>query len=71
MKLEERKLDGLARIWEKILLLCIPIVAIMAITSALSFFRISVWIQQYLALSLGLTLALIFLRCPATRKSKI
>jgi TRAP transporter 4TM/12TM fusion protein len=69
MKLKDRKLDGLARIWERILLTCIPIVGIMAITDVLSYFGTSVWSQQYLALSLGLTLALIFLRSPATKKS--
>jgi TRAP transporter 4TM/12TM fusion protein len=57
------------RVWERILLTCIPLVGVIAIVDVFLYLGKSVWIQQYLALLFGLAIALIMLRVPATTKA--
>ncbi|MBU2499063.1 MAG: TRAP transporter permease [Proteobacteria bacterium] len=63
------RLTGRALLWEKILLTSMPIVGIVGILDIFLYFGKSIWVQQYLSLLFGLTLALVFLRVPANKKS--
>ena len=69
MRLGTRKLLGITGVWYRILVICIPLVGVLAILDLFLYFGKSVWLQQYLSLLFGLSTALTFLRIPATKKS--
>ena len=64
-----RRHQGLIGLVEKILLICIPLAGVIGILDVFLYFGISVYVQQYLALLLGLVLAVTPLIVPATRKA--
>lgn len=63
------KHKGILGIIEKILLICIPINGIIAIVDIFLYFGKSVWIEQYMAIFLGLILTLFPLLVPAKKES--
>lgn len=65
--MRSRHLRGWLRTFERVVLVSIPIVGIAAVLQVFLFFGESVWIQQYLSFLLGLVLAAVPLRVPATR----
>lgn len=67
--MRSRRLTGKARVWERILLICAPIVGVCGILDVFLYFGKALYIQQYLALIFGLVLAVILLRAPATNNS--
>ncbi len=62
------KHKGILGIIEKILLICIPINGIIAIVDIFLYFGKSVWIEQYMAVFLGLILTLFPLLFPAKKE---
>jgi TRAP transporter 4TM/12TM fusion protein len=64
-----RRHSGLLGLIEKILLICIPVSGIMAILDIFLYFGKSVWVEQYMAVFLGLIMTLVPLLIPATKAS--
>lgn len=69
----KRELSGPFKYWTSFLRICIPIVGIIAIFDGLMYLNFAVYNQQYLAILLGLVLALVFLTTPfkKTRINKL
>jgi len=59
-----RRSSGFLRYWETALLISLPIVGITSILNLPSYFGISFYIQQYLAIFFGLVMALVFILVP-------
>ena len=55
---------------EGILLICIPISGVVTILDVFLYFGISVWVEQYLAVFLGLIMTVVPLIVPATKGIK-
>jgi TRAP transporter 4TM/12TM fusion protein len=64
-----RRHSGALGVLESILLICIPILGSIFILYIPQRLGIRVWVEQYLALFLGLTLVTTFLTTPATKKT--
>ena len=64
-----RRHTGLLGLIEKILLICIPLTGIITILDIFLYFGKSVWIEQYMAVFLGLVMTLVPLIVPATKRS--
>lgn len=64
-----RRHKGFLGLVERILLICIPVNGILTIFDVFLFFGESVWIQQYLGVFLGLTMGLVPLLVPASKRS--
>ena len=62
-----RRHEGVLGRIERILLICIPISGVVTILDVFLYFGISVWVEQYLAVFIGLIMALVPLIVPATR----
>lgn len=65
-----RELVKPLKIWTRFLCICIPLVGIFGIFDILMYLKCSVYIQQYLAIILGLVLAVVFLQVPPAKKAK-
>lgn len=59
-----RRPGGLFGYWEDILLVSVPVVGIISILNVPLYFGLSFYIQQYLAVFFGLTMALVFILVP-------
>jgi TRAP transporter 4TM/12TM fusion protein len=66
-QLRFRRHAGLLGLVERVLLVCIPINGILTILDVFLYFGKSVWVQQYLAVFLGLIVTLVPLLAPATK----
>ena len=64
-----RRHSGVLGVVERILLIGIPVVGALFILYIPQYLGMRVWVEQYLAVFLGLTLVTLFLITPATRKS--
>jgi len=64
-----RRHSGVLGVVERILLISIPIIGIIFILYIPQRLGIRVWVEQYLAIFLGLTLIAVFLTTPATKKT--
>jgi TRAP transporter 4TM/12TM fusion protein len=64
-----RRHGGALGVFERILLCSIPITGVITILDIFLYFGISVYVQQYLAVILGLVMTLVPLITPATKKS--
>ena len=69
VQLRFRRHSGLLGLIEKILLICIPITGVISILNIFLYFGKSVWIEQYMAVLLGLIMTLVPLLIPATKAS--
>ena len=64
-----RRHEGILGFIERVLLVCIPISGVIAIIDIFLYFDKSVWIEQYMALFLGLIMTLVPSLVPATKNS--
>lgn len=63
-----RRYKGVARLWQDILLILVPVLGITSILNLPLYFGLSFYLQQYLAIFFSLVLALVFLQVPARKK---
>lgn len=63
-----RKYKGVARLWQDILLILVPVLGIVSILNLPVYFGLSFYVQQYLAVFFSLVLALVFLQVPVRKK---
>lgn len=64
-----RRHTGLLGLIEKILLICIPVTGVVTILDVFLYFGKSVWVEQYMAVFLGIIMTLVPLLIPATKAS--
>ena len=64
-----RRHEGALGMIERVFLICIPLAGVVGILDVFLYFGISVYLQQYLAVLLGLVLTLVPLLVPASKKS--
>lgn len=64
-----RRHKGVLGIIERVFLICIPLAGVIGILDVFLYFGISVYLQQYLAVLLGVVLTLVPLLVPASKKS--
>jgi len=63
-----RRYKGVARLWQDILLILVPVLGITSILNLPLYFGLSFYLQQYLAIFFSLVLALVFLQVPVRKK---
>jgi len=63
-----RRYKGVARLWQDVLLILVPVIGITSILNLSLYFGLSFFLQQYLAIFFGLVLSLVFLLVPARKK---
>ena len=63
-----RRYKGVARLWQDILLILVPVLGITSILNLPLYFGLSFYLQQYLAIFFSLVLALVFLQVPVREK---
>jgi TRAP transporter 4TM/12TM fusion protein len=64
-----RRHKGLLGAIERLLLMCIPVVGVVTMLDVFLYFGKSVWVEQYLAVFLGIIMTLVPLLVPATKTS--